>query len=126
MAVGCGNGGPSAGLVRSQGLAVLGCGSVLICGGALARLGGCDGCGPGFGAFGRSGARRRVCWRPSARLVISWRGLAWRPAAVACWVTGLGCGAAGGGIRRVVLCGAQGSWGAVGAAGVGALTLVGW
>ena len=30
------------------------------------------------------------------------------------------------GVRRVVLCGAQGSWGAVGAAGVGAATLVGW
>ena len=42
------------------------------------------------------------------------------------WVTGLGDGAAGRGVRRVVLCGAQGSWGAVGAAGVGAPTLVGW
>ena len=40
--------------------------------------------------------------------------------------TGLGGGAAGRGVRRVVLCGAQGSWGAVGAAGVGAPTLVGW
>ena len=126
MGVGCGNVGPSAGLVRSQGSAVLGCGSGLICVGALARLGGCDGCRPGFGAFGRSGARCCVRWRPSAHLVTSGRGLAWRPAAVVCWVLGLGGGAAGGGVRRVVLCGAQGPWGAVGAAGVGALTLVGW
>ena len=124
--VGCGNVGPSAGLVRSQGLAVLGCGSGWICVEAMARLGGCDGCGPGFNAFRRSGARCRVRWRPSARLVTSGRGLAWRPAVVVCRVTGLGGGAAGGGVRRVVLCGAQGSLGAVGAAGVGALTLVGW
>ena len=59
-------------------------------------------------------------------LVTSGRGLAWRPVVVVCWATGLGGGAAGGGVRRVVLCGAQGSWGAVGAAGVGALTIVGW
>ena len=59
-------------------------------------------------------------------LVISGRGLAWLPAAVVCWVTGLDGGAAGRGVRRVVLCGAQGSSGAVGAAGVGAPTLVGW
>ena len=59
-------------------------------------------------------------------LVSSGRGLAWHPEAVAGWVTGLGGGAAGWGVRRVVLCGAQGSWGAVGAAGVGAPTLVGW
>ena len=65
MGVGCGNVAPSAGLVTSQGLAVLGFGSGLICVGALARLGGCDGCGPGFGAFGRSGARCRVRWHPS-------------------------------------------------------------
>ena len=39
---------------------------------------------------------------------------------------GLGGGAAGWGVRRVVLCRAQGSWGAVGAAGVGAPTLLGW
>ena len=58
----CSLGGPG----RSQGLAVLGCGSGLICVGALARLGGCDGCGPGFGAFGRSGVRCCVRWRPSA------------------------------------------------------------
>ena len=58
-------------------------------------------------------------------LVSSGRGLAWRPAAVVGWVTGLGGGAAGLRVRCVVLCGAQGSWGAVGAAGVGATTLVG-
>ena len=64
--------------------------------------------------------------RLPVRFVSSLRGLAWRPAALAGWVTGLGGGAAGWGVRRVVLCGAQGSWGAVGAAGVGAPTLVGW
>ena len=64
--------------------------------------------------------------RRPVRLVTSGRGLAWRPVVVVCWVTGLGGGAAGRGVRRVVLCGAQGSWGAVGAAGVGAPTLVGW
>ena len=47
-------------------LAVSGCGSGLICAWVLARLGGCDGSGPGFGAFGRSGARCRVRWLPSA------------------------------------------------------------
>ena len=57
MGVGCGKIAPSAGLVRSQGLAVLGCASGLICVGALAALGDCDGCGLRFGAFGRSGAR---------------------------------------------------------------------
>ena len=57
-------------------------------------------------------------------LVNSGRGLAWRPAAVVCWVTGLGGGPAGRGVRRVVLCGAQGSRGAVGAGGVGAPMLV--
>ena len=66
-----------------------------------------------------------LLWR-AGRLVTSERGLAWRPVVVVCWVTGLGGGAAGRGVRRVVLCGAQGSWGAVGAAGVGALTLVVW
>ena len=54
------------------------------------------------------------------------RGLVWRPAAVPGWATGLGGGAAGWGVRRVVLCGAQGSLGAVGAANVGAPTLVRW
>ena len=63
--------------------------------------------------------RRPVC------LVTFGRGLAWRPVVVVCCVTGLDGGAAGLGVRRVVLCGGQGSWGAVGAAGVGAPTLVG-
>ena len=60
------------------------------------------------------------------RLVTSRRGLAWRLAVVVCWVKGLGGGAARRGVRRVILCGAQGSWGAVGAASVSPLTLVGW
>ena len=60
------------------------------------------------------------------RLVSSGRGLAWRPAAVAGWLAGLGGCAAGWGVRRVVLCGAQGSWDAPGAASAGAPTLVGW
>ena len=64
--------------------------------------------------------RRPVC------LVTSGRGLAWRSVVVLCWITGLDGGAAGRGVRRVVLCGAQGSWGVVGVAGVGAPTLVGW
>ena len=59
-------------------------------------------------------------------LVSSGRALVWRPTAMAGRVTGLGGGAAGWGVGGVVLCGAQGSWGAVGAAGVGALTLVRW
>ena len=66
VSVGGGKVAPSAGLVRSQGLAVLGCGSGFICVGALARLGGCHGCGLGFGAFGHSGARWRVRRRPWA------------------------------------------------------------
>ena len=56
--------------------------------------------------------------RRPVRLVTSGRGLAWHPVVVVCWVTGLDSGAAGRGVRRVVLCGAQGSWGAVGVAGV--------
>ena len=59
-------------------------------------------------------------------LVSSGWGVAWRRAAVAGWVTGLSGSAAGWGVRRVVLSGAQGSWGAVGGAGVGAWTLVEW
>ena len=59
-------------------------------------------------------------------LVSPGRGLAWRPAASAAWVTGSGGGAAGLGVGRVVLCGAQGSWCAVAAAGVSAPTFVGW
>ena len=47
--------------------------------------------------------------RLPVRWVSSERGLGWRPAAVAGWVTGLGGGAAGWGVRCVVLCGAQGS-----------------
>ena len=64
--------------------------------------------------------------RRPVRLVTSGRGLAWHPVVVVCWVTGLGGRTAGRGVRRVVVCGPQGSWGAVGAAGVGASTLVGW
>ena len=64
--------------------------------------------------------------RLPVRLVSSRRGLVWRPAAVAGWATGLGGGAACWRVRRVVLCGALGSWGAVGAAGVGAPALVEW
>ena len=67
--------------------------------------------------------------RLPVRLVSSRRGLVWRPAVVAGWAgwaTGLGGGAAGWGVRRVVLCCALGSWGAVGAAGVGARALLGW
>ena len=127
MGVGCGYLAPSASLVRSQGLAVLGCGSGWIPVGALAGLGGCDGCGLGFGVIGRSSARCRVRWRPLASGlfgVSSGQSLVWRPAVVAGWAgwaTGLGGGATGWGVRRVVFCGALGFWGAVGAAGVGAL-----
>ena len=64
--------------------------------------------------------------RRPVRLMTSGRGLAWRPVVVVCWVTGLGGGAAGRGVRHVVLCGAQGSWSAVASAGVGAPTLVGF
>ena len=64
--------------------------------------------------------------RRPVRLLTSGQGLAWRPVVVVCWATGLGGGAAGRGVRSVVLCGAQGSCGVVGAAGVGAPTLVGW
>ena len=63
--------------------------------------------------------------RLPVRLESSRRGLVWRPAAVAGWATGLGGGAAGWGVRLVVLCGTLGPWGAVGAASVGAPTLVG-
>ena len=66
--------------------------------------------------------------RLPVHLVSSGRGHVWRPAVVAGWAgwaTGLGGGAAGWGVRRVVLCGPLGSWGAVGAAGVGAPALVG-
>ena len=62
-------------------------------------------------------------------LVSSGRGLVWRPAVVAGragWATGLGGGAAGWVVSRLVLCGALGSWGAVGPTGVGAPALLGW
>ena len=103
MGVGSGYVAFSAGLVRSQGLAVLGCGSSWICVGALAGLGGRDGCGLGFGVIGRSGARWRVRWRPSASGLFG----VFRagPAVVAGWAggaTGLGGGAAGWGVRLVV------------------------
>ena len=52
--------------------------------------------------------------RGPVRLVTSGRGLAWRPVVVVCWVTGLDGGAAGRGVRRVALCGAQGSLGCCG------------
>ena len=61
MGVCCGFGVPSAGLVRSQGLTVSGCGSGLICVGASARL------GLGQGGFGEvslcfwSWLVRRLC-----------------------------------------------------------------
>ena len=55
--MGCGFGVPSAGLVRSQGLAVLGCGSGLICAWVLARLGGCA--GPGVWVAASTGSRAR-------------------------------------------------------------------
>ena len=67
--------------------------------------------------------------RLPVRLVSSGQGLVWCPAVVpgwAGWAAGLGGGAAGWGVRRVVLCGALGSWGAVGAASVGAPALAGW
>ena len=60
MGVACGWVAPLACQVRSEGLAVMGCGSGLICVGALAGLGGFDGCRLGFGAAGRSGARWRA------------------------------------------------------------------
>ena len=66
MGVGCGYVAPLAGLVRSQGLAVMGCGSGLICVRASAGLGDFDGCRLGFCAVGCSGARWRARWRPSA------------------------------------------------------------
>ena len=57
MGVGCGCVVPSAGLVRSQGLAVSGCGSGLICACVLARLGGCAGPGVWVAASTESCAR---------------------------------------------------------------------
>ena len=68
---------PSADLVRGQGLAVIGCGLGLIRVGALAGLGGFDSCGLGFAAVGRSGARWRARWRPSAWFAWCLLGEAW-------------------------------------------------
>ena len=70
MGVGCGFGVPSAGLVRSQGLAVLGCGSGLICAWVLARLGGCV--GPGVWVAASTGS----CARGECGLVRAGRPLA--------------------------------------------------
>ena len=82
-AVGVGGGyvTPSAGLVRSQGLAVMWCGSGLTRVGASAGLGSFDGCGLGLGAVGRSGACWRARWRPSASgsLGVFWAGLGAAP-----------------------------------------------
>ena len=127
MGVGCGYVVASAGLVRSQGLAVLGCGSGLICVWVLARLGGCDRSGSGFGAFGRSGARCRVRWRPSASGSFGdfWAGPGVAPRGGGLLGTGVRWRRCWPGGQARLLCGAQGSWGAVGAAGVGAPTLVG-
>ena len=104
-------------------LAVIWCGSGLICVCAVSTA-----AALGLVLLGVAvtvGMHVRVLRLPVC-LVSSGRGLAWRPAAVAGLVTGLGGGAAGWRIRRFVLCGAKGSWGAVGAAGVGAPTHVGW
>ena len=128
VGVGCGYVAPSWDLVKSRGLAVLGCGSGWIRVGALAGLGGCDGCGLGLGVIGRSGARSRVRWRPSASgsfgVFNAASGVA--PHGGGCWATGLGGGAAGWGSRASCCFSPLGSWGAVGAAGVSARTLVGW
>ena len=64
--------------------------------------------------------------RLPVRLVSTGQGSAWRSAALAGWVAGLGGGAAGRGVRRILLCGARRSWGVVGAAGVCASTPAGW
>ena len=60
--MGCGFSVPSAGLVRSQGLAVLGCGSGLICAWVLALLGGCAGPGVWVAASTGSCARGECEW----------------------------------------------------------------
>ena len=77
---------PSAGLVRSQGLAVSGCGSGLILVWVLAPLGGCNGSGPGLVRLGVV-VPVVVCvgvLRRPVRLVTDGRGLAWRPVVVVC------------------------------------------
>ena len=85
MGVACGYVAPLAGLVRSQGFAVIGRGWDLICVGALAGLGGFDSCRLGFGAVECSGARWRALGvlRLPVCSVSSGRGPAWHPAAVA-------------------------------------------
>ena len=70
MGVGYGYVAPAAGLVKSQGLAVMGCGSRLICVGALAEIGALDSCRLGFGAVGRCGAHWRARWPPSASALL--------------------------------------------------------
>ena len=128
MGVGCGYVAPSAGLVRSQGLAVMGCGSGLTRVGASSGLGGFDSCGLGFGAVGPSGARWCVRQRPSASGLLGgfWaghgaapRGGGWLGIGVRWWRRGLG-----GQARRAVWC--TGLLGCGGCPGVGAPTLVGW
>ena len=80
VGVGCGNVAPSAGLVRSQGLAVSGCGSGLIRVGALAGLGGCDSSGLVFGAFGHMACALASFgfWFAWCLLAGAWRGAPWR------------------------------------------------
>ena len=80
----------------------MGCGSGLTRVRGLAGLGGFDCCGHGFGAVGRSGARWRVCWRPSTSslLGVFWVGLGvaprgggWLGNGVRWWRRWLGCNA---------------------------------
>ena len=66
MGVGCGYVAPSAGLVRSQRLAVIGCGSGLTRVGAPSGLGGFESCGLGFSTVGCSAPSWRVRLCPSA------------------------------------------------------------
>ena len=73
MGVGCGYVLPSAGLVRSQGLAVSGCGSGLICAWFLARLGGCA--GPGVWVAASMGSCVRAGPWPVASLGVPHEGV---------------------------------------------------
>ena len=93
-----------------------------------AEGGGAHGIGPGFGAFGRSGARCRVRLLPSASGLFGdfWAEPGVAPRGGAVLDNGVRWLRRWPGVRRVVLCGAQGSRGVVGVAGVGAPTLVGW
>ena len=104
MGVGDGYVAPSAGLGRSQGIAVMGRGSGLTRVGASAGLGGFDCCGLAVPVGACIGVLRLP-----VHLVSSGWGVAWRFAADAGWVSGLNGGAAGWGVRRVVLLGGQGS-----------------